>query len=144
MSALLAVVEELVVATIISEKVLLPRKGMMDWGLTALSILLGVAGISLLILSLDRFLEKIYPADMAALILAGVVLTAAFLAAMLACRYRRQKISNIGAARRELGNNIRSLVGDVCKELDDPVRDNPKMAVILAAVAGFVTAQQTK
>lgn len=143
MSPLLAVVEELLVATIISEKVLLPRKSMADWALTALSIVLAVTGISLLLLSLDRFLEKIYPADVAALILAVIVFVAACLSAFFAARFRRRKISNLGAARQEMGNNIRAMIEGLCGELDAPVRDSPKTAVLLAALAGFVTARQT-
>jgi hypothetical protein len=140
MTGIAAVVEELLVATILSEKVLLPRKSKTDWTLLFLSGLLGAAGVFLAVLGFDRFLETIYPEDVAALIAAGVVLLLALLLGCAGGYFRRRKLSILHAARGELRGNFRGLIEDVCKELDGPVRDNPKMAVLLAGLAGFLAA----
>jgi len=142
MSGLAAVVEELLVAVILSEKVLLPRKSRTDRIFTALSALLGCAGVFLALLGLERFLETKYPEDAAALIGAGVVLLAALLIAAASSYCRRRKNSLLQAARNELRGNFRGLLDDISGELEGPVQENPKTAVLLAALAGFITAGQ--
>lgn len=141
MSGLLAVVEELLVATIISEKVLLPRKTKMDWALMALSILLGCMGIILSALALNLLLGESYSPGEAALISAAVIFIAALLVTAARYRFCQKKASNVSTARHEIEKNIRNLLEDICGELDGPVRENPKTAVALAALAGFITAQ---
>jgi hypothetical protein len=142
MQGVSAMIEDMLIAALIGEKTLLPRKGRMDWALTALSILLGVAGVVLSVLALERFLEGEYPPDRAALGAATIVLAAAFLAAAAASHCRRRKAAVPGSARDELGQNIRVLIEGICGELDGPVRESPKTAVLLAALAGFFAAQQ--
>jgi hypothetical protein len=142
MSGIAAAVEELLVAMIVSEKVLLPRKNVTDWALTVLAVLLGIGGVFLSVLGLDRFLEGRYPPDMAALISAVFVFIMSFLAAALAYHFRRRKISVAGTARNEIGKNIRTLIDDICGELEEPVRESPKTAVMLAALAGFLVPHQ--
>lgn len=108
----------------------------------ALSVLLGCTGIFLSILGLERFLEGRYAPDISALLSAAVVFAVAFIAAMTGHYLGRRKASALAAGRNEIGKNIRAVIGDICDELDEPVRENPKTAVLLAAFAGFLTAQQ--
>jgi K+ transporter len=142
MSGVVTVIEELLVATVMSKKGLLPRVSKTYWALMPVSVLLGCGGVFLLILSLDRFLEARYPLDIAALILAAAVFAAAILVAVIASYSRRNKALTLKTAQKDVEKNLRHLIEDVCDTLDDPIQDNPKTAVLLAAFAGFVTAQR--
>jgi len=143
MSGIAVVIEELLMATVLAKKTSLPSKSKMDWAFMALSILLGCAGVFLSVLALDRFFEARYPLDIAALSSAAIVLTVAALIAATTyhCRHRKPPASS-SADRHELESNLHVLLESICAELESPVRENPKTAVLLAAVAGFITAQR--
>ncbi len=66
---------------------------------------------------------------------------AAFSAAVSVRMRARQRVST-SAIRAELGKNIRGLIEDVCRELDEPVRESPKTAMVLAGLAGFLAASR--
>jgi len=142
MSGIAVVIEELLMATVLAKKTSLPSKSKMDWAFMALSILLGCTGLFLSILALERFFEARYPLDIAALSSAAIVLTIAALIAAVTyhCRHRKPPASS--ADRHELESNLHVLLESICAELESPVRENPKTAVLLAAIAGFITAQR--
>jgi hypothetical protein len=138
MSSITNVIEELLVALIIDEKLLRPRKNKMDWALIALSVLLGGAGVFLLVISLERFLETLYSPDVSALISAAIILVAAALTALVAYRLKRPHTSQFSTLRHNVSQNIHTIIKIVCNELTDPVKKNPKTALLLAALAGFL------
>jgi hypothetical protein len=142
MSGIAAIIEELVMAAVLSQKTVLPRKSKMDWALVALSILLGCAGLFLSILALERFFEAQYSPDIAALFSAGAVLAVAALIAFATCHCRNRKPPVSSTDQQKLESNLHALLESICAELETPVRENPKTAVLLAAIAGFVTAQR--
>jgi len=142
MPGIAAIIEELVMAAVLSPKMPHPRKSKMDWAFMALSILLGCAGIFLSILSLERFFEARYPLDIAALSSAAIVLTIAALIAVVTYHCRRRKPPASTTDRQELESRLHTLLESVCVELESPIRENPKTAVLIAAIAGFITAQR--
>lgn len=134
-------VEEFLMNSLLSEKASLLRKNRADWALTALSVLLSGVGVFLLVLSLDRFLESLYPPATAALFSGMIVLAAAFLAAYAASYCQRRKVLSQAHTQEEISQKIRLLIESLCSELDAPIQENPKMAILLAALAGFFTAR---
>ena len=142
MQGIAAVIEELVIAAVLSQKASLPRKSKTDWAFMALSVLLGCAGVFMSILALERFFEKQYPLDLAALLTAAVILAVAMLIAVAAHWRRHRKPPASTVDRHELESSLHALLESVCAELETPVRENPKTAVLLAAIAGFITAQR--
>lgn len=127
-------------AAVIGEKKL-PRKSTMEWIFKSLSIMLGGAGVFLSVLALTLFFESRYAADTAALASAAVVFFVAYLATLVSYHYRQQRVSGLNAARAEVGKSIHSLIQGICDELDEPVRENPKTAMLLASLAGYLTAR---
>lgn len=138
MSEIMATVEDLIVEAVVGGKALLPHINKAEWALLATSALFAVTGVFFLALSLNRYFENIYAPDKAALVSAVVVFTGALLAMMLRALLRLRKESNIESSRKEIRDNIHVLIRDVCTELEDPVRENPKTAVAVAALAGFL------
>lgn len=138
MADIASVVEELVLASLFSEKAAVPRKSMADWALMALSALLAGAGILFLILALNRYLEEVYTPQFAALATAGCLFLTAFLPVSGMRYLRARRVGPVRNARHPLADNLRLLIEAVCVELEEPVKDNPKAAVVLAAFAGFL------
>jgi len=143
MSGIATVIEELVMATVLSPKAPLSRKNKMDWAFMALSVLLGCTGLFLLILSLERFFEERYPLDLAALFSGGVVLAVAALMGLLVYNHQQKKIL-AASTSHELESNLHSLLKSIYTELEIPIQENPKMAVLVATIAGFISAQHRR
>lgn len=133
MSLLTAIIQEALVASLVTGK-MYPRPNKAAWCLRALSAVLACAGIFLVILSVNRFLEARFSSDLAAMLTAACVFTLAILAALLASRLNR----NRGMDRKDLEKYLRKLAKDLQKEFAGPIEENPKAAVLIAAAAGFI------
>jgi hypothetical protein len=139
MSGIASMIEGLLL-TVISQRVLTPRKSRMDWVLMALSILLAGSGLFFLGLALERYLETLYQPDQAALAAGLLMIISAFLVSAAAWRLHRKKATHNLLGHAELGKSIQTLVQSLCSELEEPVRENPKAAILVAAVTGFIAA----
>ncbi len=120
---------------------LLSRKTKMEWSLIALSILAAGGAVALLIISLDRYLLNIYAPYLAALICAGSLLVLCFIFLITLHHQKQCKMQYLSHLRDDLGKSIHSIVEDVFSDLENPIKDNPKTAVLLATVAGFLSAR---
>jgi hypothetical protein len=138
MSGIASVVEELIVAAVFSEKASMPRKNKTDWALTALSVLLAGAGILFLILALDRYLEDIYTPVLAALACTGCLFTATVILTFIVHCLRTKRMVRMNSTRHPLAENLHAILEAACIELEDPIKENPKTAVLAAALAGFL------
>jgi hypothetical protein len=143
MKSLGALAEELIVSSLISEKMLRPHHWGARLSLVALMLPLAAGGLVFLAVALDRRLELHTSPDVAALAAALLLFLCAAAAWATARVLGRARATHLTAARRELGANVRMLIDDVCAELEDPVRDNPKTAVLIASLAGFLTAPRS-
>lgn len=123
---------------VVSGRAMMPHMNKAEWLLLGISAFFGAAGIFFLALSLNRYLERIYTPDKAALASAGVVFAGSFLAVLLRTILKSRKESKLEESRKEIRDNIHVLVRDVYSELEDPIRENPKTAVAVAAIAGFL------
>ena len=142
MSGMASVIEQLLLAAVTGEKAMMPRRNRMDWVITALSVLLAVSGLFFLMLALDRYLEKIYPLYIAALVCGGVLISMALLATGLTHCCRARRITPTNHTQDILVKNITSLMEGAFAELEVPVQENPKTSMLLAAVAGFFMANR--
>jgi hypothetical protein len=138
MSGIASVIEELILATVFSEKVAVPRKNKTDWVLIALSVLFAGAGGVFLVLSLYRYLEGVYAPPLAALASASCLFLAAALPIFVRDYLRAKRVAPVSDARHPLAENLRVIIEAVCTELEEPIKENPKAAVLAAALAGFL------
>jgi hypothetical protein len=142
MSGMASVIEQILLAAVTNEKARMPRRNRTDWVVTALSVLFAGGGSFLLILALDRYLAGIYAPYVAALLCAGALFAAALTALGLShcCRSRRPMPED--STRDIFAKNIASLIEDAFVELEQPIQESPKTAMLLSAVAGFFMASQ--
>lgn len=142
MSGLALIVEKLLLAAAVSEKGWMPRTSKTDWALAGLSVLLMAGGTGFLVLALDRYLVGIYPPYIAALFCtASLFIVALAAAAILIIRRNRVgKARLMGNSRNEISASINTMIESACGELEHPVRENPKTAMLVATIAGFFLA----
>lgn len=142
MSGIPNTVESLLAAVLIGKGLLTKRTSRVDEALTVLAILLCASGVILSILGLERLLETHYSPDVAAFLAAAAAFTVALLAALaqrLKNSFRRHAIRNTG---NEIEKNLRGIFETLEEGIHEPIRDNPKMAVLIAALAGFAATQR--
>lgn len=133
MSLLTAIVQEALIASLVTGK-MRPRPNRAALCLKVLSAVLACAGIFLVLLSANRFLEARFSSDLATLLTAICAFTLAILAAFIASHLNRSKSMD----KKDLEKYFHKLAKDLQKEFSQPIEKNPKAAVLLAAAAGFI------
>lgn len=104
-----------------------------------------VAFISLVYFSIAFFtwLLTAYALPKAAVISACVFLALSFLGLLTASLSLRRRARLQQDMQANLLNTVMSMAGDLEAGLQEPVRENPKTALLLAAMAGFFVAEQS-
>lgn len=142
MSGIPNTVESLLAAALIGKGLLTKRTSRVDEALTVLATLLCAGGVILSILGLEQFLETHYSPDVAAFLAAATAFTVALLVALtqrLKKSFRRHAIRKAG---NEIEKNLSRFFETLEEGIHEPIRDNPKMAVLIAALAGFAATQR--
>jgi uncharacterized membrane protein YbhN (UPF0104 family) len=115
-----------------------------ELALLVFSFLCAGLGILFLALALYQYIESLYAPDIAALISSTIVFAAAILAVLLSEFLVSKKGPVNKSAEEELSENIHVLITEVFNELEDPIRENPKISVAVAALAGMLASRHLK
>lgn len=97
-----------------------------------------VAGLVLANVALHTFLSGLYADDLAALLTAGAVFAEALAALGLRALLQQRNKEVATAAPQISPEEIQKMLGELYEGFEEPVRENPKTAVALAAVAGML------
>lgn len=113
-----------------------------EWGYGLLAVMTGALATAFLTAALYMALSALYSPIIAAL-LTGLGLCVAalgfvWLAGRAARRAEQQEWLNVDAMSDRLQGNLDDLLGD----LEQPVKDYPATALIVASLAGFLTADR--
>ena len=145
MNALMPFAEQMLVNTMLNKKAPFMRKNKFGLGLAALSGLLFILALVFAAISAYAWVASYYAAPVAAIIIAGFVLCISIIAALsgyLLLRKRPQP----RAATSYMEGDVTEVVAEIAEilgeELAEPIRDNPKTAMMLAGLAGFVAADR--
>ena len=134
-----AIFEQILMGYLASGKISLSGQSK---GLVSLFILSGVTALAgFVFLGWGSFiwLEKYYSTDIALLAIGGATLLFSLLTAMsgwAVIKYRQYQFQKIKSDLADIFHEAWELAD---QELREPVNDNPKTAVLLASVAGFMT-----
>lgn len=145
MSGIEAALADLALAAVTGRPAPAPQMRFTVWGLRALALLCVVVTVLFLALALDRHLSLSRPGDAAALAVAAAFALAGLLAAAaprIFCRCGGDDAPAVSDAAEELRASLRAIIGDALHEIEGPVRENPKSAMALAALAGFLAAEK--
>lgn len=128
----------------------LPRISFTGIAFMLCGIVLGFMSVVTLFIAEYLYLITLYSAPLAAL---GVACTALVL--MLLCgglgmlfmsdkRGRRARHTAPTQAQPDIAKTVSALIDSIAEELEEPIRENPKTAVAIAGLAGFLTGDQVR
>lgn len=105
-------------------------------------ITISTIGIGFLLAGLYMYLITIMQPFEVCLIMGGVILALALgiLASRIFVIYMfKRKLKN---AISDLYNDAKDAIGDIAEDLKKPIQENPKFAVAMAAIVGFIIARK--
>jgi hypothetical protein len=140
MKALLPLLEQVIINSVLNKKAPFMRKSKLGIALMVMSGLFLCAALVFAIISGYGWLLTQYPQPIAALIVAGIILAVSVIAGASGYLVLKKKPKPV-----EQDKDILELVFDLAEEYSDeiiePVQENPKTALILASVAGFIAGE---
>ena len=122
-----------------SKKAPFMRKNKFGLGLMALSALLFCAGVIFAMMSGYGWLLTQFTQPLAALISAGFILGLALLSSLTGFLLIKKQPAP-AMQQDEMLQIIDAVTELLGEELTDPIKENPKTAILLASVAGFAAA----
>lgn len=114
------------------------RKNDLGQGILALSVFLLCAGFGFLIYGMHAWLALQYSPEAAALLTGGLSLSITAVLGLLtaaALIYRRSRIKKY---QQEMKSTLSTALAALDDEFGGPIRENPKIAVLIASAAGFL------
>lgn len=141
MNALIPIIEQLLVNGALRKKSSLVKSSKYGLALIAISGLLAFIAIFFLALSGYGWLLMNYEQPLAALISAASTLAVAGVAGMSGYFIILRKKRQISARKNDLVQNALDIGEAFGEELSQSTQENPKTAVALASIAGFIAAE---
>ncbi|MGZ9097056.1 MAG: phage holin family protein [Micavibrio sp.] len=140
MVAFTPILKQLLVEGFMNSNRSLPGFNPTGLGIMAFSAVLGVLGFGFLLYAGFLQLQDYYASDIAALIVGGTALVVALLLAWIGKKvFRKQSFMSQGMTQQgDLAKTVTQLLDSLGEELEEPIRDNPKTALMVASLAGFL------
>lgn len=107
-------------------------------GLILVSVVPAGVGLGFLSYSEFLFLQTHYTPDLAAFLTALTALAISVALGFGGYHALKKRKSRAQHLDKELIESIHSLIENITNDIEDPIRENPAMAVLLASVAGFI------
>ncbi|HRC26924.1 MAG TPA: hypothetical protein PKX87_05785 [Alphaproteobacteria bacterium] len=101
-----------------------------------------VLGLGFMIYAAHLWVSRTYTPEMAALVTGGLLLALAALCVAgmyLLVQYTRRRVIRV---KDDITQSLTEIMGIAGDELAEPVRDNPKTAVLIASIAGFLAGER--
>ena len=138
MSGIGSIVEAVITSSLLKKRSSAPPVNPLEWLLIAFCCFCAVAGFVFIMIALYKYLQELYMPSMAAFFSSLTVFGAALIAMMIRAASLRLKKPPVQKTDSDgIKDDIYVLIKDILGDLEDPVRENPKTAVALAALAGL-------
>jgi hypothetical protein len=138
-----AVIEAIIAAIVAGKRPLISPAGKMEIALLVFALLCAGAGVLFLALALYQYLASLFPLPaVAALVSAASVFVIAALALLLRKFVSIEKAPNHKTVHDEVSENIHAMMASLRSELEEPIRENPKTSMAVAALAGILAARR--
>jgi hypothetical protein len=138
MPAIAAIIEALIANFFMHKPPSVVRKSKLEWALLGLASLCMSICVFFLVLALYEYLTLLYAPYIAALITAGGLFVPGVIALLVrATISRKENLPPPQSLHDQLSDKIHIILKEICDELEGPIKDNPKIAVLLAALAGL-------
>lgn len=125
----------------------LPRLNAKGIALVACSAILGLLGLGFTLFAGFIYLQNFVEPEFAALIVAGIIFFFAAIIGLMGRKsivgygyvtYRRSSSPSSSSPVADIAQTVKNLIEGVTTELEEPIRDNPKTAIALASLAGYL------
>ncbi len=115
-----------------------------EWGFIALAAISGVIALSFLTASLYMALSTAYTAPIAALV-TGLVIGVVSLLCLYVANRADKKVQVESWVEKELASaQLAQKMEGLLSDIEQPVKDNPGTAMLLATLAGFVAGDKLR
>lgn len=142
MRALLAVAEHALVDRLIGAGMATAKRSQPIGFMAALSSVLLVLGLFLAIFGTHLWLLKIYTPEVAVLLTGALCLALSALSALAILVILQYGRSQIKQVKQDIEETISEVIDSAQAEISGPVRDNPKTAVLISALAGLYAGEK--
>lgn len=142
MAGLMRIAEHVVIDRLVSNGPPLAGKSKIGMAVTAMSGLLFAVGLGFFIYAAYLWLGNLYAADVATLYtsLLTFALSALLMAGVyIAVQLRKQKMKKM---KQEVADSIIHTLNEADNELARSVRENPKSAMMVSTLAGFLVGER--
>jgi hypothetical protein len=143
---LMPVIKQLLIEGVMSSRSpILPKVSAAGISLMGLSGALAIIGIAFVMVSEYFWLKAMYMPDMAALFTAGTAVFLSLFFGLIGMAIMKQGKDRhaVHTPPQDIAKTIGALVDSLGEELEQPIRENPKTAVMLASLAGFVAGDRS-
>lgn len=134
--------EQILIDRVLSNKASFTGRSKAGFGLLAFSGLLLCLGLGFLLGAAYLWFDKNYTPEVAAAMTGILSMLLALLGAAGAyffAYFRRRRIQTL---KSEIAETVQTALEYADEELGEPVRENPKTAVMIASLAGFVAGER--
>ncbi|GEM_PF-2591752 len=107
------------------------------------SVMAGFIGFAFFAVALFAWLLEDFTLPAAAALAACAVMALSLLGFGAAIHMQRRKARERDNQHTNLVRTVVDIAGDIESELEEPVRDNPKTAMLLAALSGFMLTENS-
>lgn len=145
MAAFSPVLKQLMLDGIMSSPAMprLPRISLLGIFFLWFAALLTVMGVGFLLFAEYAYLTAIYSPELAAVGVACTAMAVSLLSAATGMivmdkrASRAKRLPSMGP-QPDIAKTITGLIDSLAEELEDPIRENPKTAIMIASLAGFL------
>lgn len=110
-----------------------------------LGCVLTAIGAGFLLFAELIWLQKAYEPEVAAMLVAlTAVVVASLSAATGVAIFRRPPTHQNALQNADLAKSVSALIDSLTEELEEPIRDNPKTALMVASLAGFLVGDHVR
>ncbi len=123
----------------------LPQQGRRIIALNELwlvATLLSVVGFIAILVGLFLWLDNHYPREIALLVIGGIMVAVSLMLVGISLFITRRVERPVRDMADNLAHNSTDFIKSLIDELDDPIRENPAMAMGVAALSGFIAAEK--
>jgi hypothetical protein len=118
-----------------------PRFVLAEVVLIAISAILMCVGLIFGLYAENLWLDTKYAPEIAALATGGSAIILALIFLSIGKSIGNSKKSQFANSSPDISNTIKQVIEAIGEELEEPIRDNPKTAIALASLVGFVAGE---
>jgi len=142
MGALLATAESLVIDRLLSSDAPMTGKSKAGFGLFAFAGLMLLVAVGFFLYAAFLWLDGNYAPEVAAMLAGALTAGVALICGLIAYGVLLYKRHRIRKMRQEIAGTVQTALELADEELSQPVRENPKMAVLVASLAGYIVGEK--